>query len=108
VDRYKVIVRFIQVLCVSDLTKRVISLTKIAGHNTDNDIQGFTQLSFKVSRVAYPFWDGPREEYSTEALSYYSKIHNYVKCIYAYGKREPGCDHTPGAYTNIGASPDFV
>jgi hypothetical protein len=37
-----------------------------------------------------------------------NKIHNYFKCVYVYGKREPGCDHTPGAYTNMGASPGLV
>jgi hypothetical protein len=36
-----------------------------------------------------------------------NKIDNYFKCVYAYGKREPGCDYTPGANTNIGPSPDL-
>jgi hypothetical protein len=44
--------------------------------------------------------------YNTEFNN--NKIHNYFKCVYAYGKREPGCDHTPGAYTNIGAIPGLV
>jgi hypothetical protein len=38
---------------------------------------------------------------------YNNKIHTYFKCVYAYGKLEPGGDHTPGAYNNIGASPDL-
>jgi hypothetical protein len=29
-------------------------------------------------------------------------------CVYADGTRGPVCDHTPGAYTNIGASPSLA
>jgi hypothetical protein len=36
-----------------------------------------------------------------------NKKRNYFKCVYTVGKLEPVCDHIPGAYTNIGASPEL-
>jgi hypothetical protein len=32
----------------------------------------------------------------------------FLKCVYVYGKLEPGCDHTPDAYTNIKSIPALV
>jgi hypothetical protein len=59
------------------------------------------QLVMDLARRAFP-------KCAYTVIDNNNKIHNYFKCVYIYCKREPGCDHTPGTYTNIGVSTDLV
>jgi hypothetical protein len=66
------------------------------------------QLCYHKQVTQYIFGVKEGESKKSKSPSNNNKIHKYFECVYAYGKREPGRDHTLGAYTNIGASPYFV